>query len=243
LINDSLNPYAAPQVETMIAPGEEWLRSASGSLRQTALGLSLIYWGIILILLGVIGMIPISYLAAWAQGPPGGNLEIAFSLMALPGACILIGALLNFIGPIVCLAVPTETGAKGLIVSSVVFQLFNVANSIANFFLPSDFLPPGVSECLVLLGIVSFALFVLFLNKIGKFIGRLDLVLRANNVLYVMILLIALGVMAFLGGIFLHPLFNLLMLAVGIGGLIVFVTYVNLIDALRKTLKWNYQVP
>jgi hypothetical protein len=161
--------------------------------------------------------------------------------VAIPGICVLLGMILNFIGPIVCLAVPSETGAKGFIIASVIFQLFNVVSSIGHFFAPTPTMNL-IFRGLGLLGIVGFVCFVLFMKKLGKFIDRTDFVVRANNILYGWIVLIVLGVAAFLGVLAEFPLLGLLGFVVAIGALIVFVMYVNLIDALRKALRgdtWN----
>jgi hypothetical protein len=230
-MNDPMNPYAAPQVEVTLAPGAQWMRSGSVSLRQTYWGLSLIYYGIILILLAIISMFPVMSLL----GPRGGNLELLGILMIGINLTFLAGAILIFIGQLVCLAVPAETGAKGFIVAAVGFQVINIGASIVQTVMPGVFSPLGALG-VGLLGLLGYVFFILFLRKLGEYIGRLDFVQRAMNILYGMILIIVVGVVAG-GAVWFHPIFGLLILAVAIGGLIVFVMYVNLINALRKALR------
>jgi hypothetical protein len=242
-MNDPINPYAAPQVDVIYAPGAEWIRSASPSLRKTVLGLNLIYWGIMISVLTVIASIPIS-LATGIKLTPGwtlmnlkGGEGIGGFLLIICCILLFLARILSFIGPIVCLTVPAETGAKTWIMLSVLFELGSVASSVAYWVAPGS-IPHSLSMILSLCGYVSLVFFILFMKKLSSFIDRYDLVHRAVRVLAGLVLVLVFGAASFLA-CDINPVFILLFLAVMIGTLIVFLMYVSLLDALIKALKGN----
>ncbi|MFP6691712.1 MAG: hypothetical protein VB875_01745, partial [Pirellulales bacterium] len=49
------NPYAAPQIIDITAPGAAWAAAESPGLRKTSLGLTLVYYGIIGVLVFSLG--------------------------------------------------------------------------------------------------------------------------------------------------------------------------------------------
>lgn len=225
-MSDPVNPYASPQVEEKLSPGARWVSEMSPSLRRTGLGLTLVYYGIVLMILAFFGM--------------GG----AVALQSLPaigaaGFAVLAATLLMFVGPLVCLAVPAESGAKGFLLGSVFFQLANIGYAVA---MHSAWLAPQISSPLLrgvlqLLGLVGFVLFVLFMKRLSEFINRSDLAQKARNVLVGMVVLIGLGVAAVAGPAAGVPALSLLFLAVGIGGLVLFVMYANLVNYLGNALR------
>ncbi|MCA9248683.1 MAG: hypothetical protein KDA42_16270 [Planctomycetales bacterium] len=214
-MESSENPYAAPQVE--VAASGEWLRSNAEGLSKTAIGLSLMYYGIILLLLWTILTIPMMFLGA----------AIRFPL----GAGMIIASIMMFVGPVLCLSVPPETGAKGLAALSVVFQLIRVIVEFLPFVGIAPNIVPGLAQAA---GILSSVLFVVFLRKLAQFIHRDDLTKRANNVLMMAVIAIALALGSVVG---IGPLPGLILIGVGILALVLFVMYANLINALRKAIK------
>ena len=82
----SENPYAPPTA-TASARGKEWMKTDTAALSKTAIGLSLVYYGIVLFLLSIILMfgapffLPALFLA-------GGGIMIA-SVMMFVGAFVL----------------------------------------------------------------------------------------------------------------------------------------------------------
>lgn len=255
--SDPANPYASPQVQMMVAPGVRWLQDPSPSLRQTGLGLSLVYYGIVTMLLCILLMLLVAVVAMAASSP-------LFLLLMLPaGLGILVANILTLVGPIVCLAVPEESGAKGLILGSVIFQLINLVASVLGAIAPR-LLPQPLPVVLNLCGIVGYVLFVLFMKKLSEYVGRLDLAARAKNVLIGFGVLVGLGVVLLVGllgtGFFAAaagpagmgrgappvawaPMGLLMLLGalvLGVGSLVVFVMQVNLIDGLRKALRRDY---
>jgi len=256
--SDPANPYASPQVTMTAAPGVRWLQDPSPSLRQTGLGLSLVFYGIVTMLICLLLIVFFSVVAMVAVSP------MLLLLLVPAGLGILVASILMLIGPIICLAVPEETGAKGLILGSVICQLINLVGSVVNAIAPNLF-PPPVLIVLGLCGIAANVLFVLFMKKLSEYIGRLDLAARARNVL------IGVGVVVGLGVVLLMVTFLATGLAattagpaamgrgappatfaqlgcamlvgvlvLGVGSLVVFLMYVFLIDALRKALRGDY---
>ncbi len=174
-MSDPVNPYAAPQVDETMAPGAQWASNVSPSLRQTAIGLSLVYFGIVTVLLCalVLGVGTAIAAGAGAGGGGGGALAMV-PIVFIAGIGIFVGAVLMFIGPLLCLAVPSESGAKGLIIGSVVFQVANLVVSIIQPLAPQA-IPPAVSSVFALAGMVGLVLFILFMMKLAGYIGRKDL--------------------------------------------------------------------
>ncbi len=217
------NPYAAPQTFDMTSPGAEWAVNDSPALRRTGLGLSLVYYGIITLLLtATVGAIVVPFL-----------LPKAPMVLIVVGIAIMAGFLLLVIGPILCLAVPSESGAKGFILGSVTLQVINVAFSVAQQF-------AGIPQALIpvtqLVSIVSAILFVMFMKKLAEYIGRPDLAKRAQNVLIIGVVLLLVAIVA-AGAMAVNPMFGMLGLVLAVLGLMAFVMYANLVDALRKGIQ------
>ena len=234
---DPTNPYASPQVEMILPPGVRWAQADSPSLRQTGVGLTLVYYGIVTVLLSIVVIAVGGFVAAASRS------QMALgAVFILGGLGVIVGSILNFVGPLVCLVVPAESGAKGLIVGSVIFQLANVIHSVVVLVAPR-LIPETTSKVLNLLGLVAAVLFVLFMKQLSEYIGRPDLAARARNVLvaaaalFVIGVVVAVAIAATAGPAGLAGL-GLLMIVLLIGALIVFVMYANLIDALRKALQY-----
>jgi hypothetical protein len=228
-MSDPTNPYASPEAEIAMAPGATWAQEISPSLQRTGLGLTLVYYGIIMALLSVL-VVMFGGMAAGAAGA-----RVLAVVIGAAGIGLLLGAILMFVGPFFCLAVPEESGARGLIVGCVVFQLANVAFGVIYRFAP-DLLPPVGERVLNLLGVIGTVLFILFMQRLSTFIGRQDLALRAKNILILLGILIGLVVVMvalLVAGVLLVAIlaFVLLILA-----LIAFVMYANLINSLRHAL-------
>ncbi len=214
------NPYASPTTLDLNAPGAEWSQIRSPELAKTALGLALVYYGIVILLISMIMAIV--------------NVMVLPSIMiSLVG--MIAAAIMMFVGPLFCLSVPAETGAKGLIFTSVGLQFVNLLVAMNQLVFHAA-LPQGVSQLVQLSGVVGAALFVLFMRKLAKFIGREDLAKRAGSVLTMGIVLILLTTGATIGAAF-APGIRVLGLVTGILGLIVFVRYADLVNSLRKALK------
>lgn len=198
------------------------------ALSNTALGLSLVYYGIVLFLFSLI------------LGMLAGIFLPLVALLALPG--ILIAPILMFVGPLFCLTVPAQTNAKGLIIATVVLQL---ANYVAIFLPMIGFDFGEFQRFTQTLNLLSNICFLLFMRKLAMFIGRVDLAGRASRIL--------IGGIVVLVGIIATAVFtmarldaSMIMLALlallAIGVVVLFVMYANLLNALSKALK-NAKTP
>src|SRR5690606_5821280 len=94
----------------------------------------------------------------------------------------LIGAyLMVVIGPFFCLAVPVETGARKLVVGSIVMHVSAIAASVASFArIEMQIVAPLIGN---VCSVLSAALFVLFMRTLALYIGRTDLGTRATRLL------------------------------------------------------------
>jgi hypothetical protein len=219
------NPYASPETLDTSTPGATWAYTHSPELTRTRHGLSLVYFGICTIILSVI----ITVVAALV-GP----------LLAIVGTVgVRAGALMTLVGPLFCLSVPTATGARGLIVASVILQLtfyaLSIAASVVTFRVPlfGVILMNGT-------GFAATVLFLLFLRRLAEYIGRQDLAKRARNVLLLIVVVILVtvafyGIIPMAGGVARGALAAIAM-GSGVIALIAFVMYANLVDGLRKSL-------
>ena len=215
-MSNSLNPFAPPTPveDSMSSPLARDFQRLAG----TETGLRIVYYGIVTILLSVI----FSAIGA-AVFPP---LVMVFALLIVIGWLMLIG------GPFFCLSAPAETGASGLIVGSIVCQGLGILPSIAPFI--GVQMPWFISGASALFGLIGSVLFILFLMRIATYIGREDLAQRGKNILIgsVILVLCAFGFGA--AAAVVGPVAAFLMIAVAIGGLVLFVMYANLINALYK---------
>ncbi len=78
--------------ESVLTEGQAWAQDGSSSMRQTRIGLSLVYWGIVILLLSLIFAFVVP---TFVPVGLGGILAVA----AAAGFGLLIGSLLTFIGP------------------------------------------------------------------------------------------------------------------------------------------------
>lgn len=208
--------------EADLTPGEQWVREGAATLRQTRLGLSLEYVGIALVLLSVPGAI----LIALYRLPP--------TLLLLMPFVTIVGALMMFVGPIICLAVPKESGAKELLIGSVVCQFANIFYTVSELFIPT-LIPAPFKVALNYCGVFGLILFVLFMKKLAVYINRQDLSSKATYVLvFGILMMIASILIIFL--LLAQMIPPLSFIPIPIGALIAFVMYANLIGYLRKAL-------
>jgi hypothetical protein len=183
---DPSNPYASPVTTEMHPVAAQWLGTPSPSLQRVANGLGMIFAGNILLLVIVVGVIGVGI--AFAQ-------DVA--TLAMVDRVISIAALvalgLNVAGSLFCLATPSESGAKGMIVVSVLATLFGLFIQLS-FWLGviHDNHPVFIN----LLNIVAGTAFLVFLQILSRFIGRYDLGRRAISILVWSVL----STGAFLGG-------------------------------------------
>ena len=138
----------------------------------------------------------------------------------------IAGTILGLVGRIMCLSVPDDFSAVGVIYAAVICDVTVVLISAAGWIVD---LPELVSSLSSLLTLASIILFLVFLMKISAYIDDNASLQRAGNVL---LLLIATFV-AVIVGVFLPPLLIVALLMAIVG----FIMYVLLLMGLMKSLK------
>ena len=245
---DQVNPFASPtSVDTDATPLAAWASDDASGLRYVRIGLQMVYVGICGILICAIAIAGIAVAAGQMVGPAGpagpaadivGVWGIAMISMMIAAFCCWF---LLVLGPWFCLGVPTATGAKGLIIGSVLCSGVGLLYSVA---VAITLVPQSATIGMVanVLGAVGSVLFILFMRRLAVYIGRDDLVRRANRVLILGAVMFAaglafgiLGVGAIAAGA-LNPLLILLPVILLILGLVLFVMYANLVNYLRKAI-------
>jgi hypothetical protein len=248
---DQFNPYAAPAASSIHPRAAEWLHSTNDpSLQKVARGLGLIYTSILVLvstfILVFVGSMVVGGLAIGGGGRPNpremqGGLQIVMVLYILG---LLLGYGLNLVGTFMCLATPEETGAKGMITTSVIITVVSLVLTIVNFIVNNN----AVAGVAGILSVIGGICFILFLKRLAGFIGALHLEQRARSILIALavgvgFLILLLVLMVGMepnapragGGILAGIAITSLVLT--IGGLVVFVMYANLINNLRKAIQ------
>ncbi len=221
-MSEPFNPFAAPETRDLVQD------QAVGDYQQLAgveRGLRLIYFGIC----GV-------FLSAMATGV----LAIASrDLMIIGAAGVLISWLMLIIGPFFCLSAPADSGAKWLIGASILFQLTGFLLSIA--LRTGADVPLALQLLSQLSGVTGGVLFILFLMKIAKYIGREDLRRRGINVLIGSVVLFVIAMFALYSATTgvrgnIEPGGLIALVISAIGALVLFVMYANLVNYLAKAI-------
>lgn len=221
-MSEPFNPFAAPETR------DTFQDQAVGDYQQLAgveRGLRLIY-------LGICGV----FLSAMATGV----LAIASRELMIIGLFgVLISWLMLIIGPFFCLSAPSESGAKGLIGASILFQLTGFLLSIA--LRTGADLPLPLQLLSQFSGVTGGVLFIFFLMKIAKYIGRDDLRRRGINLLIgsvvlFMITMVAVYLLMTSGRRGMEPGGLIALVVAAIGALVLFVMYANLVNYLAKAI-------
>ncbi len=201
-----MNPYNPPHVdETTSAPGEEWLQVTPPSLRMIGVGLGVELAGLLIMTVSLV-LIDAAVIAAFR-----GNLPPTLQLLAsIAGYEMIVAAILSFVGPLLCMAVPAETGARGFIVGAVFFQMPSIVFLIVLVLSP-DRAELGRNVVLNLVvnatSLVAFVMFLLFMQKLAELIGRRRLANRANHILVLLVItLFVAGIMVLLIVAQVHPI-------------------------------------
>jgi hypothetical protein len=183
-------------------------------------GVSCVYYGWFLI----VGTILVAFVG-------GGVLMVspavgAVLVLVVVPIMFIAGTILCLVGRIMCLSVPDDFSAVGVIYAAVICDVTVVLISAAGWIVD---LPELVSSLSSLLVLASTILFLVFLMKISAYIDDNASLQRAGNVL---LLLIATFV-AVIVGVFLPPLLIVALLMAIVG----FIMYVLLLMGLMKSLK------
>lgn len=179
--------------------------------RYTRMGIALVYAGLVLFVLAMIA-IPLSIL-----------LRTAPLLLAAPLLWIA-SSLLSMIGRILCLSVPKNVGATGLIYAAVVCDVSSLFAMVSRMF---SWLP-DLSSFSGMLSVAAMLFFLMFLKKLAVFINDSESADRALSLLYLGIgLIIVMVAMIFIPQI---SILSLVLMLVG------FFIYNRLLSGLRKSL-------
>jgi hypothetical protein len=160
-------------------------------LMKVSRGFRLVYIGLVLFVLALLGGMGAVCLAAAAfasKKQPGGLANVLAIGMLL---CILGASITGLIGRLLCLAIPSKAGsAKVLIVLSVGMELTGMTMGILNQVRNAGGLhfSPTVTEILqmgwVLLSVGSAISFLLFTKAAARFMREEDLAEKAASVLW-----------------------------------------------------------
>jgi hypothetical protein len=230
-MDEPVNPYASPEADITPVPLSEAMLTDLPGLRTTGIGLSLVYYGIIILLLTLIGTVPAGFLVASIPA-------IGFLVLAA-GVVVLAASLMMFVGQVLCLAVPSQTGANVYIIVAVVMQIASFVQSflpVIQQFAPRVRFSQPITLLLNSLGVISLIFFVLFMRRLSLFLGRNNLARRARNLLIFSAILVPVGVAAFLANNSRDSSFFVFGVVLILDALICFVMYADLINALRKVL-------
>ncbi len=191
-----------------------------GKLANVHKGVSCVYYGLFLI----VGTILVAFVG-------GGVLMVspavgAVLVLGVVPIMFIAGTILGLVGRIMCLSVPDDFSAAGVIYAAVICDVTVVLISAASWIVD---LPELVSSLSSLLSLASTILFLVFLKKIAAYIDDNTSERRSGNVLN---LLIATFVVVIVG-VFLPPLLIVAMLIALVG----FIMYVLLLMGLMKSLK------
>ena len=219
------NPYAAPDTLETTDPGQSWLQTSSVGLSRTLTGLNLVYYGIVIAFLSLISFV---------------TMVIFPPLVFVSIIGVLFGYLTFLIGPLFCLAVPSETGAKSWIVGAVCFQLLGLGLTLVNGVMPGA-LPPIFRSAGSLAALISSILFMMFMRRLATYIGRGDLSAKAVNILVLGAAILLTSLVAPLARPQLDRVAWVLMIP-SILFLVFFVMYANMINSLRLALKSGRRV-
>ncbi len=168
---DPNNPYASPSAE--IHPvAAQWLGQPSASLRRVATGLGIILAANLLFLVLVLATV-----GAFAEIK---NLKMLLTVIRVIGIGSLVAMGLNVAGSIFCLSTPAESGAKGMIIASVIATLIAVVLYLGGL---AGVLRDVPEQLVNLLNLVAGITFLLFLRLLSRFIGRYDLGRTAASIL------------------------------------------------------------
>ena len=162
------------------------------ALSRVATGLAMMYWSLVGTFVLIVSMFVIGLVA---HGQP----DMVPPIMVALSWAILALTALSVAGTLFCLATPEETGARSLLVGSVVFMLIGTTLQVAG--LLGIHIPDILNSISAPTQIVSAILFVLFLRKLAQFLAAPELAKRATRLVIAGIIGVLLGLaMAWLIG-------------------------------------------
>lgn len=228
-MSEPFNPFAAPETRNDV---QAQTVGSHQELAGVERGLRLIYFGICGVFLSAMA----TAVLAVAIGP---SARIGF-------VGVIISWLMVIIGPFFCLSVPAESKARGLIGASILFQLTGFLLMIGwrtgvIVLWPGADLSPALQLLSQFSGVSGGVLFILFLMKVARFIGREDLRRRGINLLIGSVVLFLITVFAvysvtFFGRANTESIGLIAIFLAAAGALVLFLMYANLVNYLAKAI-------
>lgn len=202
------------------------------------MGMALVYFGIVLMLLTV--------LLVGIGGPLLGKRPETLEQIFRAGALMMLASfVLTTVGPMLCLVVPKRSGAKVYVAVSVVLLMVSVISTGMRL-LGIRILAAELYGLTLFTTLLGWLFFLVFLRKLSLYIGHAKHASRASTIMTGYGAVIGVAV---IGGLVLDSpnlgagpdglvvwsaVFVLGLLG---AGLVVFVSYANLINELRKLLR------
>lgn len=212
-----INPYQL-SLEASIPPVMAYGNYAD--LAQTALGLRIIYDSIVLMILSLIGL----FVSAFAFPPA----RIPLSIL------LMVATLVWNTGPFFCLSAPAETRTRGLIIGCIISQVSALVLIAVPLLGVQTFAFARLPNLLTFIGTT---LFVFALMRFAIYIRRDDLHAAARRILLGTLFLFVLVLGTVFGVAFMGPRVAILLSVVGLGMLILFVMYANLVNSLASAMQ------
>lgn len=218
-----------------------WALEHPKAWRKVRLGLTLVYARLCATIVLTIALFTIDVLLGSDNIGSGVRFWISLG--------ITLSWLVGVVGQILCLFVPSNSGAKPYIISALATEGIAVLfNFVAARVMLATQLSMGtlyaVSGTTMLLGVLAVVLFLLFMRRVAQHIGRYELVDLATKTLVVGSVSAPLAAVGLLGGSFaailtmegLTMLLLIVGIAAGIGCLIALVLYAKALTQLRKAI-------
>ena len=190
------------------------------TFKYTRMGITFVYIGLVLIVLSIFAV------------PLAAVLRATWLLLLFP-ALVVASSLLSMIGRILCLSVPKEVGASGLIYAAVALDVSSLFAAVSRM-IPGL---PNFSGFTGLLSLAAMVFFLIFLKKLAVFINDSESAARASSLLN-----LGIGLVVVMVAMIVLPLVSLQAFALG-PALLAFVLmvvgffiYNRLLSGLRKSL-------
>ena len=190
------------------------------TFKYTRMGITFVYIGLVLIVLSIFAV------------PLAAVLRATWLLLLFP-AIVVASSLLSMIGRILCLSVPKEVGASGLIYTAVALDVSSLFAAVSRM-IPGL---PNFSGFTGLLSLAAMVFFLIFLKKLAVFINDSESAARASSLLN-----LGIGLVVVMVAMIVLPLVSLQAFALG-PALLAFVLmvvgffiYNRLLSGLRKSL-------
>ncbi len=230
------NPYQTPSV-VEVPTGANALAEQhpllDGRLSVAALGMKLAYFGIVLLLLSWIAIIPFGIVMATTVSSDLFELVIQWGYI---GVSMLAVGMIS-LGPFLCLAVPAGYGLRPFAVATAIGIVLFWAGSVLQATLGG--FPVMATGLTAILMFATCTLFLAYLYRVCRAIDRDDLARRCRNVFLIGGVLLVAGIAGNLSSLsmFGNGLEIVATIVFILGCLLLFVAYANAINATANAIR------